>query len=120
MLVVAKKPRINLKLEGQGIRKVITLIKKNFPDAVVTNNDDNESVPIKETDGWKEMSAKATPADALRCYRDNAELTLKELSKKTGIAIPHLSAMENDKRSIGKISAQKLGKALKCNYKRFL
>jgi hypothetical protein len=28
--------------------------------------------------------------------------------------------MENDKHGIGKISAQKLGKALKCEYRRFL
>ncbi|MFC1585644.1 helix-turn-helix domain-containing protein [Fibrobacterota bacterium] len=87
---------------------------------VVKNNDDDETVPIRETDWWKEISAKVTPADALRCYRDNAELTLKEVSEKTGIAVPHLSAMENGKRNIGKISAQKLGKALNCNYKRFL
>jgi len=47
-------------------------------------------------------------------------LTLAELSGKTGIAESHLSAMENDKRGIGKVTAQKLGKALKCEYRRFL
>ena len=120
MLVVAKKPRINLKLEGQGIHKVITLIKKKYPDVEVKNNDDDDLVIIEDTDWYKEISKSMTPAKALKIYRENTGLTMVELSEKCGIAQSHLSDMERGKRSIGKISAQKLGKALGCNYKRFL
>jgi rRNA processing protein Krr1/Pno1 len=120
MLVVAKKPRINLKLEGQGIRKVITLIKKNFNDVEVKKDDDDEVVLIENTEWYKKVSKGLTPAKALKVYRNNANLTMMELSEKCGIAQSHLSDMETGKRNIGKISAQKLGKALNCNYRRFL
>jgi len=117
MLVVAKKPRIRVEIKGRGVNHLLKVIKNSFQDVRI---EEDETVPIRETSWWKEISEKVTPADALRVYRDNAALTLKELSKKTGIAVPHLSAMENEKRNIGKISTQKLGKALNCNYKRFL
>ena len=117
MLVVAKKPHINVEIKGRGVTHLLKVIKTSFKDVKI---EDDESVPIKETSWWKKMSAKLMPADALRCYRDNAEMTLKELAEKTGIAVPHLSAMENGKRNIGKITAKKLGKALHCNYRRFL
>jgi hypothetical protein len=39
---------------------------------------------------------------------------------KTGIPIPHLSGMENDKRPIGKATAKKLALALGTDYHRFV
>jgi predicted transcriptional regulator len=96
------------------------LIKKNFTDVEVKKDDDDEVVLIEETDWYKEISKSMTAAKALKIYRENAGLTMVELSEMCGIAQSHLSDMENGKRNIGKISAQKLGKALNCNYKRFL
>ena len=120
MLVVVKNPRINLKLEGQGVRKIIDLIKNTFEDVEVKKNDSDELVLIENTDWYKELSKDLTPAKALKVYRSNANLTMVEVSEKSGIAQSHLSDMENGKRNIGKISAKKLGKALNCSYKRFL
>jgi len=80
----------------------------------------NNTVDITESEWYKEISKTITPGDALHVYRDNLGLTLAELAKKTGIAESHLSAMENNKRNIGKVTAQKSGKALKCDYRRFL
>jgi DNA-binding Xre family transcriptional regulator len=120
MQVVAKKPRINLTLEGQGVLKIVRLIKDHFPDVEVHKEAKNDIVSLKETEWYKETSSSMTAGKALKVYRSNANLTLVELSKKSGIAQSHLSDIENDKRGVGKITAQKLGDALDCNYKRFL
>jgi DNA-binding XRE family transcriptional regulator len=137
MLVHAKAPRIKVEISGTGSRKVAELVRFAYPDVVIVPEavelskpakkrirvddlGDDESVNVFETDWWKEQMAKHKPGDSIWVYRDNAGLTLAQLSKKTGIAESHLSAMENNKRGIGRITAIKLGKALKCDYRRFL
>jgi transcriptional regulator with XRE-family HTH domain len=65
---------------------------------------------------FKELRPRNNPDAQVTPDEDESVL----LSKKCGIAQSHLSDMENDKRSIGKIPAQKLSKALGCDYKRFL
>ncbi len=119
MLVHAKAPRIDVRISGRGARQVANLLRRTYKDVRI-EPDSGETVDITETSWYKGISAKLTPGKALRAYRDNAGLTLAELSEKAGIAESHLSAMENAKRGIGKVSAQKLGKALKCEYRRFL
>lgn len=59
-------------------------------------------------------------AAALRGARSREGLTQKELAERVGIAQGHLSEMESGKRSIGKITAKKLGKALRVDYRIFL
>jgi DNA-binding XRE family transcriptional regulator len=121
MLVHAKTPRIKVRISGTGCRKVIDLVRKAYPEArIVPDVDDDEWVDVFETDWWKEQMALHKPGDSIRVYRNNAGLTLAQLSAKTGIAESHLSAMEHNKRGIGRITAMKLGKALKCEYRRFL
>lgn len=119
MLVRARAPRIDVRISGRGARQVADLLRRTYRDVRILPDDD-EFVDILETDWYKSISATMTPGNALRIYRDNAGFTLAELSARTGIAESHLSAMENNKRGIGKITAQKLGKALKCEYRRFL
>ena len=119
MLVHAKTHHIDVEIKGKGVEHIVKLLKEAFKDIKVMNLQ-TESIPIQETNWYKKISKTMTPGTALKVYRDNAEFTLLELSKKSGIAVSHLSAMENDKRGIGKISAKKLGDALDCSYKRFL
>jgi antitoxin component HigA of HigAB toxin-antitoxin module len=121
MLVVEKTHHIKINLHGKGIEKVIKILKKNLPRLVVSETDtDDEYINIEDTEFWKEMQKKKTPGMALRVYRDNAGLTLQELSDKTGIAKSHLSEIEHNKRAIGVKTAKKLAEVLGCNYKRFL
>jgi hypothetical protein len=119
MLVHAKALRIDVRISGRGARQVANLLRRTYREVRI-ELDGGESVDITETEWYKNISAKATPGKALHTYRGNAGLTLAQLSGKTGIAESHLSAMENGKRGIGKVTAQKLGKALKCEYRRFL
>ena len=119
MLVHAKAPHIDVEIKGKGVEQIVELLKKTFKEIKIINLQ-TDSVSIQETDWFMNISKNMTPGMALKVYRDNTGSTLAELSKKTGIAVSHLSAMENDKRGIGKKTATKLGDALKCNYKRFL
>jgi DNA-binding XRE family transcriptional regulator len=72
------------------------------------------SVPLEE------VFPRSSPGSLLRGARTLMGMTQKQLSEATGIPIPSISGMENDKRPIGKAAAKKLGEALKFSYKVFL
>jgi hypothetical protein len=74
---------------------------------------------------WREVFAELRPDDAipsaiLRGSRVKEELTQVQLSELTGIPRRHLSEMEHGKRPMGKETAKRLAKALKCDYRVFL
>ncbi len=75
---------------------------------------------IEDSQWFADLSAKVSPGASLRVYRDNAGMTQAQLSEKTGIPIPHLSGMENDKRPIGKGTAKKLAEVFGTDYRRFV
>ena len=68
----------------------------------------------------KEFKDHDTTGFAVRAYRGRLDMTQKELSKRTKIAQGDLSKIENNKLKPGVKVAKKLGKALKCDYKKFL
>ncbi len=80
--------------------------------------DVSDSVPWREL--FPEFDEKSSPSVALRGARRKEGLTQKELAHLTGIPQGHISEMENGKRTIGKESAKRLGKALNINYRVFL
>jgi DNA-binding XRE family transcriptional regulator len=61
-----------------------------------------------------------TPGGTLRAYRSRLELTQHALALKAEIKQSHLSEMEQNKRPIGVKVAKRLGKVLKCDYRRLL
>jgi DNA-binding transcriptional regulator YiaG len=79
-------------------------------------------VDISDSIPWRECFSKdeLTPGSALTGARYKEGVTQREFSKITGIPQRHISEMENNKRSIGKEMAKKLGKALNISYKVFL
>ena len=95
MLELTKKPRT----------KAYKKIKKNDPN----------HIPWRDLLGGGADSE--IPSTVLRGARVKEGLTQNQLSATAGIPQGHISAMENGKREIGKIIAQKLGKALNINYK---
>ncbi len=60
------------------------------------------------------------PAKYLRGARLREGLTQTQLAKKTGIKQNHISEMERYKRVIGKDVAQRLAKALNCNWRNLI
>lgn len=124
MLVRAKAPRIRVRLSGTGVSRIVAAVRSVYPDIVVSSSedegDDEELLDVFKTDWWKKMEADHHPGDTIRVYRRNKGLTLAQLAEKTGIAESHLSAMENRKRGVGKVTAKRLSKALGPDYRRFL
>lgn len=121
MLVHAKAPHIKVRLSGPGVARVVEAVRKAYPHIRVEDDyGDDELVDITKTEWFRKMEANHHPGITIRVYRTNRGWTLAELSSRTGIAESHLSAMENRKRGVGKVSAMRLGKALRMDYRRFL
>lgn len=120
MLVHAKAPRIKVQLSGPGVARVIEAVRKVYPQIQVEDDDGDELIDITKTDWFRKMEANHHPGITIRVYRGNRGWTLAELAEKTGIAESHLSAMENRKRGVGKVTATRLGKAFGMDYRRFL
>ena len=118
MLVVEKAHHIEVEIRGLGADTVLSILRGSLPDLVTTDDDEYEAVDSSEWFG--SLADKVTPGMSLHVYRDNAGLTQAQLSDKTGIPIPHISGMENDKRPIGKSTARKFAEVFGTDFRRFL
>ena len=74
----------------------------------------------ENTDWFKATKATMAPGAYLRVYRDNRELTQKEMAEKLGIPPQHVSNMETGDRSISKEMAKRLSDILSAPVERFL
>ena len=72
------------------------------------------TMEIKNSTWYKYMSENTKPGDILKARRTNQEMTVKELSEKTGIAVSNIYLIESNKRPIGRVTAKKLAQALNC------
>ncbi len=118
MQVVERTHRINASITGMGAELIKDLVLKNYPTAFIENDydPDDEFVRWEDTDLHKEILLNMTPGDNLRAYRERAALSITELAKASGVKYTNISAMENNRRSIGLRVAKKLAKVLKCEY----
>ena len=119
MLVVEKTRRISVEVTGEGVAAVQSIIKKALPEAVFTFEPD-DPVPWRDTALAKEIKASKTPGKLLRAYRERAGFTVVQLARKAATQYPNISAMENDRRTIGLRMAKKLGVALGVEYQKLL
>ena len=67
-----------------------------------------------------EVFPEGSPGSVLRGARFKEDMTQVQLAQITGIPRRHISEMENNRRSIGKERARRLGEALKVDYRIFL
>jgi DNA-binding XRE family transcriptional regulator len=119
MLVVEKAHHIEANITGAGTEIILNLIKANFPKAEILRNPD-EVVHWNTSDLSKEIKAEKTPGKLLKAYRARAGLSVVELADAAETKYPNISAMENDRRTIGLKMAKKLGMVLKVDYIKFL
>ncbi|MCI5830193.1 MAG: helix-turn-helix transcriptional regulator [Treponema sp.] len=118
MLAVEKAHPIKLLMFGEGLEYVKAVLKKNIPDIVFedeVSSDASDEEVISSEDSEVLNNIPLTPADVLLIRRENAGLTQKQLSEKTGIAVPNISLMESGQRAIGAKTARKLAEALNCD-----
>jgi len=111
MLEVTKKPRID------GYVEVCAVVPENRANAVARAMEAAAEPDVPAEDVFPE----STPGSRLRGARGlRGEMTQARLSALIGVSVPNISAMENNRRSIGKAMAKKIGMALDLPYKIFL
>ena len=106
-------------LKELGAKK-LNIVKQAIADAVALSSHDVFSP--EETDGIFKKLVKdiGEPSAVLRAYRKRADLTQRELARKSDIPQPHIAAMESGGRPIGLIAAKKLALALGINYRKLV
>ena len=121
MKVFVKNKHINIRIEGEGVEQILELIRRELPEADIgAEENDEELLEWDSTDLAREISAKKTPGKLLQAYRLREGLTLVELAERIGTKYPNLSAIENDRRTIGLGTAKKLGRELSVDFRKFL
>ena len=118
MQVREKTHHINVNLTGEGAEHIVRAIREHFPDAQIL--DDNETELWDDTELAADIRVRKTPGKLLRAYRERAGMTMVELADTVGTKYPNISAIENDRRTVGLEMARKLGSALNCDYRKFL
>lgn len=120
MQVREKMHHIDVSVIGEGAEQVAEAIRDRFPDAQIIGDDDTETERWDDTELAAEIRLRKTPGKLLRAYRERAGMTIVELAKAVGTKYPNISAIENDRRTLGLDMARKLGSALNCDYRKFL
>jgi len=110
MLVLVKKPRIELSIHGEHADEIIAWISKKFEVSILTS-DKSDSMPVEETDFWKEMQSNRI-GNLLAAARLKAGLTQAQLAKKMRIRQNMISDYERGKRRLAPDMAKRLAKAL--------
>jgi DNA-binding XRE family transcriptional regulator len=109
------------KIKGNIPDGVIKYLRREFGQSVEIIDENEELVNIFDTHWYKAIKKTISPGDTLRIYRQNFGLTQAELGQKLGkFTRQKISDMENNKRSISKTVAKKLGEIFDVQVDRFL
>lgn len=122
MQAVVKTPRIDVRITGEISEKLLKALEEECgDDLVIITDPDEEFVDVEETDWYRQIKSEMTPGQALRIYRQNADLTQEALGKLLGgLPKQHISNMENNRRAISLEMAKKLASVLHTSPTRFL
>ena len=110
MLAVVKKPRIEISLQGENVEDLIEWIRKKFEVSILTS-ERSDSVPIEETDFWKEMQSNRV-GNLLAGARLKAGFTQAQIATKLGVRQNMISDYERGKRRLSPSMADRLAKIL--------
>ena len=117
-----KMPHIDISIRGEISPRVLTVLRREYGQQLVIDEDaDNDLAEVADSDWYKETKAKSTSGDALRIYRENHNLTQKQLGEKLGnVQRQIVSNMERGKRTISLATARKLAVIFNVPADRFL
>ena len=117
-----KTPHIDISIRGEISPRVLTVLRREYGKQLVIDEDsDSDLIEVTDSDWYKETKAKSSPGDALRIYRENHNLTQKQLGEKLGnVQRQIISNMEHGKRTISLATAKKLALIFEVPAERFL
>lgn len=111
MLAVVKTPHTEISIHGENAEAILNWIRKKFPVEVVAAHvaaaDDEELIPVNETEWWQTMKHQLLAGARLK-----HGMSQEMLAEKSGIAQSVISQYESGKRKITMRAAIKLGRAL--------
>jgi len=110
MLALVKKPRIEISLQGERVDELIEWIRKKFEVSILTS-EDIESVPIEETDFWKEIQSNRV-GNLLSAARLKANLSQAQLAAKLDVRQNMVSDYERGKRRLTPAMAKRIAEIL--------
>ena len=99
MLALVKKPHIELSIQGDRVEELVAWIRKKYELSVLSTEDVEGSMPVEETEFWKEMD-KNRVGNLLAGARLKAGLTQGQLAKKLGIRQNMVSDYERGRRGL--------------------
>ncbi|MBN2001086.1 helix-turn-helix transcriptional regulator [candidate division KSB1 bacterium] len=112
MLVLVKKPPIEISLNGENVDELVDWIRKKYEVKILTKDNAEELVAIEDTEFWKEME-KNRVGNLLAGARLRAGLTQFQLAEKLGIRQNMISDYENGRRLLSYAMARRFSKILK-------
>ncbi len=112
MLVLVKKPHIEISIHGEHSYELLDWIKKKYDIAILADESEDEFVSIESTEYWQEME-KNRIGNLLAGARLKAGLTQAQLAKKLNIRQNMVSDYEHGRRNFSNAMAKRLSKTLK-------
>jgi ribosome-binding protein aMBF1 (putative translation factor) len=122
MLAVVKTPRTNIRMRGVIPAPVLRVLRHEFGKdlSVKADEDDNEMLNVFDTAEYKEFKKRVTPADYVRIYRENAQLSQSALAEKFEVSRAYICDIEHGRRPISKQFAKTLADFFKISVSRFV
>jgi ribosome-binding protein aMBF1 (putative translation factor) len=111
MLALVKKPHIELSIHGERVEEIVAWIRKKYDVAILSTDDAEESVPVEETEFWKEME-KNRVGNLLAGARLKARLTQGQLAEKLEIRQNMVSDYEHGRRRLSPGMAKRFSAVL--------
>ena len=112
MLALVKKPHIEISIHGENVAELVDWIRKKYDVAVLSEEPEEEFVPIEGTQYWQEME-KNRIGNLLAGARLKAGLTQTQLADKLGIRQNMVSDYEHGRRTYFDVMAKRLSRTLK-------
>ena len=112
MLVLIKKPHIEISIHGENSHELLNWIKKKYDITILADEYEDEYVSIESTEYWQEME-KNRIGNLLAGARLKAGLTQAQLAKKLNIRQNMVSDYEHGRRNFSGAMAKRLSKTLR-------
>ena len=112
MLALVKKPHIEISIHGENVAELVDWIRKKYDVAVLSEEPEEEFVPIEGTQYWQEMEQNRI-GNLLAGARLKAGLTQTQLADKLGIRQNMVSDYEHGRRTYSDVMAKRLSRTLK-------
>jgi ribosome-binding protein aMBF1 (putative translation factor) len=122
MLAVVKTPRTNIRMRGFIPPPVLRVLRHEFGKKLTVKDDEDkeEKLNVFDTAEYKEFKNRVTPADYVRIYRENAQLSQTALAEKLEVSRAYICDVEHGRRSISKQFAKALADFFKISVSRFI